>query len=651
VYLYVAPDLVHGGSFEQASLAATTERHHIELAAPALEAIADPLDELPRRTADGAVFALSTGIPNRSQLDAIAHVLKSGTRAWIYFPAEQAIECVDEERLESLHRHLAMVRWLKRIGGPLDRLVARVHRAGAGLRWIYRGEFPVRRSDEAAALDRLIIRAQPVAPASCEAGRDRIAGVGMLLQSDFWNTSSGGGTTADVAAQLAGMSDRVVCVTTRRDGPAPSGVDGTERPERVDQVVIDAPEFTHGQDAIIKAPRHYLPLVKVLCQTLRPAYLYERVAAGQSAGAELSQLLRIPYIVEYPGHDELLRDALDGAAPAYAELYDRTELLAIRQAAVAIVPSAVTKEQLVARGVDAGRVIVAASAADVGAQLPTLLRAQAADRRPDAIATGDSYKDQVQNQWNENPVGSHHARESQPHTLEWFREVERHRYGVYAPWMPGTMEFAHHAGHDVLEIGGGLGTDLAQFAAAGATVTDLDLAAGHLQLAEENFRLRGLTGRFIHHDAERLPFPDASFDLVYSNGVLHHTPNTAVVVTEILRVLRPGGRTIVMLYAEDSLHYWRKLVWGIGVQEAQLDRMSMGAIMSGSVERSANEAKPLVKVYTTRRAQRLFKSFDRVEILQRQLLAEELPAALKWTRRFAEPMAGWNLIVKAAKRG
>jgi ubiquinone/menaquinone biosynthesis C-methylase UbiE len=642
VYLYVAPDLVHAGSFEQASLAATTERHHIEFALPALEAIANPIDELRRLTADGAVFALSSGLPNPPQLDAIARVLRSGARAWIYFPAEQTVECVDQERLDSLHDHLTMVRWLKRIGGPLDRLVTRVHRAGAGLSWIYRGEFPVRRSDEAAALDRLIIRAQPVAPASCEAGRDRIAGVGVLLQSDFWNTSSGGGATADVAVQLAGMTDRVVCVTTRRDGP----IGG-----RVEQVVIDAPELTHGQDAIIKAPRHYLPLLKVVCQTLRPAYLYERVAAGQSAGAELSQVLRIPYIVEYPGHDELLRDALDGAAPAYAELYDRTELLAIRQAAVAIVRSPATKEQLVTRGVDAGRVIVAATAADVGAQLPTLLRAQAADRRPDAIATGDSYKDQVQNQWNENPVGSHHARESQPHTLEWFREVERHRYGVYAPWMPETMEFAQHAGHDVLEIGGGLGTDLAQFAAAGATVTDLDLAAGHLKLADENFRLRGLTGRFIHHDAECLPFPDASFDLVYSNGVLHHTPNTARVVAEILRVLRPGGRTIVMLYAENSLHYWRKLVWGIGIHEAQLDRMSMGAIMSGSVERSANEAKPLVKVYTTRRAQALFKSFDRVEILQRQLLAEELPAALKWTRRFAAPMAGWNLIVKAVKRG
>ena len=191
--------------FEQASLAATTERHHIELAAPALEAIADPLDELRRRTADGAVFALSTGIPNRSQLDAIAHVLRSGTRAWIYFPAEQAIECVDEERLESLHRHLTMVRWLKRIGGPLDRLVARVHRAERRPALDLSRGISVRRSDEAAALDRLIIRAQPVAPASCEAGRDRIAGSRhALLQSDFWNTSSGGGTTADVASAARG---------------------------------------------------------------------------------------------------------------------------------------------------------------------------------------------------------------------------------------------------------------------------------------------------------------------------------------------------------------------------------------------------------------------------------------------------------------
>src|SRR5205814_3025353 len=174
--------------------------------------------------------------------------------------------------------------------------------------------------------------------------------------------------------------------------------------------------------------------------------------------------------------------------------------------------------------------------------------------------------------------------------------------------MPEVMEFARHAGEDVLEIGGGIGTDLAQFAANGARVTDVDLAAEHLRLAEENFRLRGLNGTFVHHDAESLPFDDASFDLVYSNGVLHHTPNTASVVDEIHRVLRPRGRAIVMLYAEGSLHYWRKLVWLFGVKGRLLDTVSMGEIMSRQVERSANDARPLVKVYTKRRAAALFKA-------------------------------------------
>ena len=83
---------------------------------------------------------------------------------------------------------------------------------------------------------------------------------------------------------------------------------------------------------------------------------------------------------------------------------------------------------------------------------------------PGEVETGDAYKGQVQNQWNNNPVGSETARSAQPHTLEWFQEVERYRYDVYAPWMPRVMEFAEHAGEQVLEVGGGMGTDLAQFA-------------------------------------------------------------------------------------------------------------------------------------------------------------------------------------------
>src|SRR5205085_5796642 len=139
--------------------------------------------------------------------------------------------------------------------------------------------------------------------------------------------------------------------------------------------------------------------------------------------------------------------------------------------------------------------------------------------------------------------------------------------------------------------------DLSQFARHGARVTDLDLSAGHMMHAREHFALRGLPATFVHHDAETLPFPDNSFDIVYSNGVIHHTPNTRQVVSEIKRVLRPGGRAIVMVYAEDSWHYWYKLVWSIGLERRMLEKYSMGELMSRNVEVTLNDAKPLVKVY------------------------------------------------------
>src|SRR5581483_1420636 len=569
------------------------------------------------------------------QLKLIGDVRRAGGRAWVYWPNEEAVECVDDERLDSLRRHVSRVGWLKRICVPLDTAVTRWNRVPTALRWIYRGEFPVRRSDIEVALIQAAMRAQPQA-------LDGLAGPAVYLRCDYWNTADGSARARQIVASLACASRPLVCVTATADsGLCPPGVR---------HVVLERPRRQGDQDAIVLAPTHYAPLVKAVCQTAAPAYLYERLTAGQSAGAETSQALMIPYIVEYPGADALLRGALGEQAPRYPELYAGAQELALRQATIVVVETSLIRDELIGRGVDAARVVVAPDAAAVAAAIEAALAPRrAAAQRPESIETGDEYKDQVQHQWNQNPVGSQHARKSQPHTLDWFREVEQHRYGVYAPWMPEVMEFASHGGEDVLEIGGGIGTDLAQFAAHGARVTDLDLAAGHLQLAEENFRLRGLAGRFIHHDAESLPFADASFDLVYSNGVLHHTPNTSAVVREIFRVLRPGGRAIVMLYAEDSFHYWRKQVWAFGVKERLLDRMSMGEIMSSKVERSANEAKPLVKVYTPARAAALFDGFEEIRILHRQLEAFELPDSLRRWRGRIERRFGWNLIVKARK--
>jgi glycosyltransferase involved in cell wall biosynthesis/ubiquinone/menaquinone biosynthesis C-methylase UbiE len=266
------------------------------------------------------------------------------------------------------------------------------------------------------------------------------------------------------------------------------------------------------------------------------------------------------------------------------------------------------------------------------------------------IKTGDEYKDEVQNQWDNNPCGSQYVKNASQHTLDWFLEVERYRYEEYAPWMYETMEFARHSGERILEIGGGLGTDLAQFAKHGAITTDIDLSCGHLAHAQENFKLRELVGIFLHQDAEILPFQDESFDVVYSNGVIHHTPNTQRVVDEIYRVLKPGGKAIVMVYAENSLHYWRNLVGFLGLRQNMLETFSIGEIMSRHVEITENDARPLVKVYTKQRLRKLFAQFQRTSIVQRQMIAAEVPRVISWIALpLLGKMMGWNLIIKAQK--
>lgn len=263
------------------------------------------------------------------------------------------------------------------------------------------------------------------------------------------------------------------------------------------------------------------------------------------------------------------------------------------------------------------------------------------------IATGDRDKEQAQDQWNADPCGSHYA-EDRGNRLQYFKDVERYRYVEYAPWMPKTMEFGAHSGKSILEIGAGMGTDLAQFAQAGSIVTDIDLSRHHLELARENFALRGLSGTFVHHDAEKLPFDDGTFDLVYSNGVIHHTPNTPLIVSEIRRVLKPGGRAIVMVYAESSWYYWTSLVWSWGLQRGLLQRLSIGEIMSRVVERSSVGQRPLVKVYTSRRLRGLFGEFDVERVLKRQFSKPAFPP-LPFSGDAYGWLWGWNLVIKARK--
>jgi len=110
------------------------------------------------------------------------------------------------------------------------------------------------------------------------------------------------------------------------------------------------------------------------------------------------------------------------------------------------------------------------------------------------------------------------------------------------------VDFDGYRGRTVLEVGCGAGVDLARFAKGGAEVTGVDLASSAVDLAKANFEQQGLRGRFDVADAEHLPFPDNSFDLVYAHGVVQYTANPGRLTRECHRVLKPGGQAIFQVY-------------------------------------------------------------------------------------------------------
>ncbi len=153
----------------------------------------------------------------------------------------------------------------------------------------------------------------------------------------------------------------------------------------------------------------------------------------------------------------------------------------------------------------------------------------------------------------------HHNQSAQLAVDHWNRTPlfcsEEERYSVYT-WLYEAAEFRHHRGERVLEIGCGAGCDLLQFARHGATAVGVDLTPEHLRLARQRVGNAALVCRA---EATRLPFEDASFDYVYSHGVLHHLDRPRQMVDEIFRVLRPGGRFNIHVYALWSLFLLAKI--------------------------------------------------------------------------------------------
>lgn len=142
---------------------------------------------------------------------------------------------------------------------------------------------------------------------------------------------------------------------------------------------------------------------------------------------------------------------------------------------------------------------------------------------------------------------------------DFFTKFREQRYRTQ--WhIPLLVPFAQTKGKRVLEIGTGNGADGVMFAQNGAAYTGVDLTEAALEATRKHFEVLGLKGSFQKENAEKLSFAEATFDLVYSHGVLHHTPDTQRAIDEVWRVLKPGGVAIIMLYHKHSFNYYVRIM-------------------------------------------------------------------------------------------
>jgi ubiquinone/menaquinone biosynthesis C-methylase UbiE len=232
------------------------------------------------------------------------------------------------------------------------------------------------------------------------------------------------------------------------------------------------------------------------------------------------------------------------------------------------------------------------------------------------------------------PPAARHAVDTatEPYSLEWYEQIEsqRHKFGR---WIPRLLEFAKHSGETLLGLGTGLGTDWLQYARNGASVIVCSPTTQQLGLVRRNFELRGIAGRFLHANPTCLPLETATIDVVCVSGLLDECKRPDVIVGEIYRVLKPGGKVLAVVPARFDVNFW------FGVCFPWLRWFS-----------HRKRAEPEVTCYSRRELRRLFHQFAEHRIHKRQLRRRDVPHVWRWfPRPILERLMGRFLILKAFK--
>ena len=260
----------------------------------------------------------------------------------------------------------------------------------------------------------------------------------------------------------------------------------------------------------------------------------------------------------------------------------------------------------------------------------------------------------VQEYWNRRPCNIRHSTKSTG-TREYFEEVEKRKYFV-EPHIPEFAQFARWNGKKVLEIGCGIGTDSLNFASSGARLTAVDLSEVSLGLARRRLELYGFDAQFYNGSAEELSsfLPPQTFDLIYSFGVIHHTPHPEKVFAQLKKYCGPQTELRVMLY---SKWCW-KVFWIIA-------KYGKGAFWRASeLVRTYSEAQtgcPVTYYYSFREIRELLRDFKIVELRKDHIFPYQIEKYIRYEYerewyfrwmpkglfRWLERRVGWHTLVVA----
>jgi ubiquinone/menaquinone biosynthesis C-methylase UbiE len=293
------------------------------------------------------------------------------------------------------------------------------------------------------------------------------------------------------------------------------------------------------------------------------------------------------------------------------------------------------------------------------------------------------YKDSndIKQFWNENPVGSNFIDYEESKTF--YLKYDEFRYRTEGHILH-ELDAIDFKGKKTLEIGLGQGADSMQVINRGAVYYGIDLTEESVRRVKERFQLFEKPYAEVRvANAEHIPYENDSFDIVYSHGVIHHSPDIVQIVSEIYRVLKPGGRAIIMLYHKNSFNYHVSIAF---LRRAGLLLMQVFPFLAKSVSRLTGESVDRINrhkyhlkreglkyfrmknflhrstdgpdniyssVWTDRSVRKLFGAFSAVStnvhfLNERHLLGIQhlLPGRMKkaMARRY-----GWHLWIKAIK--